>query len=50
MKYILISIIYIYKKNKFWSDLAPNIYIVSYNRKEYNKQKEKLDKYLGRKL
>lgn len=40
------GIIYIYKKNKFWSDLDPNIYIVSYNRKEYNMQKEILDKYM----
>ena len=40
------NIVYSFKKNKFWSELEPNIYIVSYDKEEYNKQKKILDKYM----
>lgn len=43
---IVNDVIYKYKKNNYWAELNPDIFLVSYNTKEYKKQSKILDKYL----
>ncbi len=47
LKWIIVDdILYHYKKNDYWANLKPDIFIVSYDKKEYEKQKQTINKYL----